>query len=301
MKIAMHTEDRERNNGLIFVVISSIIRGFQGFFVRVTQWTENHTMPLTFFRLAIPALVVYVALLVRGKRITGIFTKEKLPVHGTSLFVALRMSFFFLGYAYADLSSATVVFFASGIFLTLLEPWVFGEKFSKRTAWVALLGFLGVLIVFFDQTISLRDTKFLGLVFMAMAGVLIIVEIILKKKFVARVSSVEWVFYQGFVSSIFLSPVLFFFPWPTAEVWPWILLFAIVIGVFGFVLDMAAYRRVRISDLSIARYVEPMSTMMVGFFIFHEQFTWNKILGAAIVFTSVYLTFKRKPKQLSPQ
>ncbi len=287
-------DESERKKGLLMIVASSLLRGFQGFFVRITQWTPNHTIPLTFFRLAIPAILVYFYSWIIGKRIRGIFSRDKWPVHGTSLFVAIRMSFFFLGYQYADMSSATVVFFSSGVFVTLLEPYFFGEKLSRRTLFAALLGFVGVIVIFLNQTISLQNTKFLGLVFMALAGLLVIFEVILKKKFVKRVSSVEWVFYQGLLSSVVLFPLVFLFPFPTLAVWPWIILFAVVIGTFGFALDMGAFRRVRISDASVTRYIEPVATMLVGFLLFHEAVTWNKILGAVIVFTSVLIVIKKK-------
>ncbi|MDO8566085.1 MAG: DMT family transporter [Candidatus Moranbacteria bacterium] len=287
--------------GVLELVLASLIRGFQGFFVRVTEWTPNHIIPLAFFRLSVPAALIYVYLFLTGRRIRGIFTKEKLPLHLISLLTAIRMSFFFLGYAYADLSSATLIFFASGIFITLLEPFFLKEKFSRQTLWLALLGFVGIAFVFLDQTISLKSAGFIGLVFMGISCFLVIFENICKKSFIGRASNFEWVFYQGFVSSLFLSVTLFFFPLPDARAFLWIMAFALIIGIGAFVLDMSAIRKVRISDLSVVRYVEPIATMCVGFFLYNEAITMNKLIGAVLIFSSVYFVFKKQSIQRMEQ
>lgn len=291
------TDTRQR--GISQVVVASLIRGFQGFFARITEWVPYHVIPLSFFRLAIPACAVYAYLALRGNRIRNIFTKEKTPLHITSLVTALRLGLFLAGYVYADMSSATVVFFASTIFIVLLEPLFLGERFRAATLWAALLGFAGVVVVFLDQAVSLHNTGFIGLVFMSASALLVILENFLKKRYVSLVTTTEWVFYQGLISSILFLPSLFFFPLPDPRAFLWILLFAFSIGIVAFMLDISAFRHVRISDLSVTRYIEPTATMMVGFIIFGEAVTAHKIFGALLVFLSVYMVFKQKKEGIT--
>ena len=73
--------------------------------------------------------------------------------------------------------------------------------------------------------------------------------------------------------------------------------FALIIGIGAFVLDMSAIRKVRISDLSVVRYVEPFATMCVGFFLYNEAITINKLIGAVLIFSSVYFIFKKQSIQ----
>lgn len=278
--------------GTYQIFVSSVIRGVsQGLFPKII---EANSILISFFRILIPTVFIYGYSFLKGDRIKDIFSRNKLIFHGVSVLVSFRVILFLTAYQLSSISVATLIFFASTVYISIFESRVMGISFSVRNFALSILSFLaiGFIILKQDVEVAFSNLEFLGYTLMFVASIVVVFENFIKKTLISRLNNTEWVFYQNFMGSVILLPALFLFPLPDIKNLGLLLLFALLVGVIAYVLSVAAMRKLRLTSHRIIGYVEPIVAIAIGALVFSEPITIGFIVVALIVFASIWLSKK---------
>ena len=277
MKLTPYTE----------VLIAAIIWGSAGAFVKIIALPPT---TLAFFRLAIPS-IFFLALFTINK--TPIFNGNNKLILLASTLNTARIFLYFVGFTFATISNAIIIFYTWPIFVTLLETTFLKEKTNNKTYGILLLAFLGILLVYANKEINLTNAEFIGLTAMLIAAMLNAIIITIFKKTSTTYTKYQMIFYQNIVGTIIFIPFLIFtIPLPTIEQTSIAITYATLIGIIAFILFFSAIKKLKASTISLLSYTEVISAIMFGVILFNETLTWNAIAGCILILASIQLLKK---------
>ena len=168
------------------------------------------------------------------------------------------------------------------LFVTFLEPWLFGEKLRGIDVLTALfvLGGLVLIIPDFDFGNNITRGAFWG----TLSGLSFAFLAMLNRKFVQSHPPLLMAFYQNGFAALVLLPFAFLIPWHLGER---DLLLLIVLGVFCTALSHALYisslRRVRTQLASIISSLEPVYGIALAFLMLQETPSLRTLAGGAVI------------------
>lgn len=274
-------------NPYLEVIIAAIIWGSAGAFVKIIALPPT---TLAFFRLAVPS-VFFIALFAIQK--TPVFHGNNKLILFASTINAARIFLYFVGFTYASINNAIIMFYTWPIFVTLLETPLLKEKTSKKTYAFLLVAFFGILLIYADKEINPANTEFIGITAMLIAAFINAIITIIFKKTSDSYSKQQMVFYQNIIGAvIFLPFLLFTAPFPTIEQTGIAITYATLIGIVAFTLFFSAIKKIKASTASLLSYTEVVSAIIFGVIIFHETLTWNAIAGCVLILASIQLLKK---------
>ena len=191
---------------------------------------------------------------------------------------------------FAAISKAIGMLYTWPIFLTVLGIIFLGEKVSKRTKILLLIAFIGILVTYSGETISLDNRDLIGMGLMLGVAILNATVMIIFKKELESYSPTEIVLYENCVGSVIFLPFLFYyFRTLTSEAVVLGTLYGFLIGFVGSTLLYFGSTRIKVSVASILCYVEVISAILFGIIFFNEVVSWNMIIGGCMIIASATL------------
>lgn len=186
---------------------------------------------------------------------------------------------YYLTYQRLSIALATVLTYASSLFVVILARPILGER-VKRVSWIAtLVGFAGIAIAADLTTASISPYVILGLLSAAFsAGIVFLTRTLAQSE--NTVTIMAWI-------GIFVLPPALALAW-----WDWqpltpstfaILLLNGAIGAAGMVLMIEAYAIAEAGVLAPIPYVRIIFAIAFGYFIFQEVPGFSMIVGTIIV------------------
>ncbi|MCC5967956.1 MAG: DMT family transporter, partial [Natronohydrobacter sp.] len=188
--------------------------------------------------------------------------------------------------------------FTMPIWVALLAPLLLGETFTRTRIMVALLGFVGVLIVAQPgtQALSIGHLAALG------SAVGFALNIMLTKR-IMRADGVLCVLFWMSLSQGLMALVLSLwggFTWPSSALWGWIA----VVGVTGL---SAHYALTSALALAPATTVAPMEFLrlpliaLVGLWLYAEALDPFVFLGAGVILLANWINLRKSDAVLPRQ
>ena len=240
------------------------------------------TMLMFRFLFSLPILFC-VALMMRGRSIFHL--TETKPMLVRICFGLSGITLWFLSVKSIPLGQATALFQSSVLFVTLMSPFLLGEKIGPYRGFAVIAGLLGIVVI----TEPLSDSLSFGILFgigaaLAGAGLSIILRKLGKKEHPATVA----VLYNG---SAFLIVSLVLLGFPAQFEMPAFreMMFLLALGVVSSLLQICmtfSYRYCDAVIIATLRYLQVPLAGLGGYFIFSEWLTTAQITGAAIVVSS---------------
>ena len=286
--------DRKLNKKTVGVIEGSfgaIIKGSaEGYFPKIL---DTHILFLKFARSILSTIFIYVYSELNEHKIKNIFARDKLKFHGLSILISIRIILFLIAYKYTNLTIASLIFFAHSLYITLLEGHFLKKKVSYRNIFLVFLN-LGVFAIIIIESISISDgeTFVFGYVIMFISSLFATGEYIIKKAWADELYINEWIFYQNFTPAILMLPLLFFFPPPSFDTFVYILIFGFLVGIVAYSMNFASIKILKISTNRIIAFLEPVTAIFIGIFVFNEPFTALYIVGAIIILMSMFFLDK---------
>jgi drug/metabolite transporter (DMT)-like permease len=248
---------------------------------------------VTFFRMLFGVFPAFV-LCCRGdvpltKRLANLDVKGQ-TLRALTLLGASAL--FFAGLPYVPLGEAVALAYSETLIVILLAPLILKERLTRRGAFAALIGFVGVLLVVRPGG---GESNWLGPLFLllsALCGAFSIVQI---KRIRATDDSATTVLYFTAVGAVVTGCTLVF-NWrtPTVEA----LLTLAVLGCFataGQVLMTMAFRRADAGVLAPYNYTSIVWASLFGYVVWGETIQALSLLGIAlIVGSAIVVAIRRK-------
>jgi len=206
-------------------------------------------------------------------------------------------------------AGVTAIFFATfPLFTALFSRLILAEREISRTGLLGIvLGFLGIVIVFFDQLIQTRFQTIIMLASLAVvvAAVSAGLATVLVKKVARGIPALAVTFHQLFWGSIFLALLsLLFTPLPRSLPSMTALGATFYLGTVGTALAFVLYYRLlqekSAVSISTIGYITPLIALLLDFLVFTAIPPLKTWLGMLIVFLAIYLVNRPGPLPALP-
>ncbi|MBV7273988.1 EamA family transporter [Clostridium sp. PL3] len=208
--------------------------------------------------------------------------------------LAIHWSTFFKSIQVSTVAIGLLTFSTFPVFVTFLEPYFFKEKIKFPDIVIAIITFLGVVLVV--PKFELGNSLTQGVVWGVISGFTYAILSMLNRKYVKEYSSSVIAFYEQFVATIVLIPFLFLQK-PVFDLRD-ILLLIILGTVFTGIshsLFIKSLKNIKTQTAGIISSLEPVYGITLAVFFLREVPNLREVLGGIIILGTVfYSTIKSK-------
>ena len=280
-----------RTKGIALAIITAVMWGIMGMFVRDLSQYRFTNLEISFFRCALAGGAYFVVLTFTNPSALKIDFKGVIIC---LLYGAVAYSISFVSYSVAvskiPVGVATVLMFMSPIWVAILGRFMFREKLKKSklvTIFICLIG--AVLVADFVGSGEVRLNG-IGILAGIINGVGVALQILLPKYF-AKDYERDTLLVYGFLGAalVLLFGIDFRAISSHMGSTPLIPLIWNLFGI-GILCTMVANvacvkstQYVEATTTSILSALEVVVGTLVGFVVFHEHLTWLQMLGAVII------------------
>ncbi len=268
------------------VIIAALIWSLSG---AIIKYLDFPVTTIAFFRVAVPAIILlfYFAMIKEN-----IFSKGSKIMILASFLDALSKIFYFIAFSYTSIVKAIIILYTWPLFVAVFSFIFLKEKIRKIDMICLLLGFTGVIFVYFDN-LRYNPRDLIGLSSMLISAVIFAITVIIYKKESGKYSNIETIFFQNIVGAvIFLPFFLFSSPFPSTNEMIIAVIYGALIGVIGYMFFFSALKRIKASTASSLAYVEVIGAAVLGIIFFKESLNWNMVAGASLITMSTFLLRK---------
>lgn len=223
------------------------------------------------------------------------------------LMFVISNGFSVLSIVYMPSGLGAVVGAISPIWVVLFSFLLFKKvKFKPLTIIGIILGFLGVLVAFFEFVEHILYTNFsLGILYgviSSMTWALATLLTVKQSKDMDPYFSLGW---QMFMSGIILNTISYvsgnFMPYSQVPSEAWLSIgYLIFVGsVIAFGAYIYALKRLPATQVSIHAYINPIVAVLLGDWLMNEKLTLYIVLGTLVTLIGVYLVNNSFKKQLN--
>jgi len=251
------------------------------------------------FTVAAILLLTYVLL----KKISLRVSRKEFGIIAISAFLIYTLDYglIYWGEQYLD-AGVTAIFFSTFVlFTSIWSNFVFRNETFRWNKFIGLLiGFIGILIVFFDQLIL---TRFDHLVMLASLGIVIgaaggAMASVIIKKHLSKMNPFTLTLNQLALGILFLSLMcLGFENTHTIHLNLHIICAVLYLGILGsafaFVLYYRLLQTMSAITLALIVYITPVIAVITDFLVYGEIISLNSIVGMCIIFLGIGLSQKR--------
>ena len=274
-------------NPYLEVILAGILWGTSGIFIKILNLPPT---TISFFRLAIPALILRIYFLIKKKKLK--YSNNKLMLLASSL-NAIRVFFYFVGFTLTSIGNAVIILYTWPIFATILSIIFLKEQISKKNILLLSTAFIGIILIYLNKEISFANKDFLGMSSMLLSAIIYSSTIVIFKKESLTHSKFEIIFYQNLTGAILFLPfIIINRPIPTLPKISIATIYAILIGLVGYTLFFSALKKIKTFTASMLSYTEVISGIIFGIIIFKEILTLNMIIGGILIIMSTTMIKK---------
>jgi drug/metabolite transporter (DMT)-like permease len=272
--------------GIIEVFVASLLFGLLPVVVRFGENLGPYN--LSFFRVAVAALSVYIFILLSRKLTLVPFKYEK----GKLLLFGAIHGFIILGYflavQYLTIASAVLLLYSSSIWIVIFSHFILKEKITKRTLFALAVAFLGVILVVSPQNFFLKESIIGSLCGLA-AGVGMGLVYTLSKTF-KKYDKVSLTFWQNLIAAPFVLPLIFIdLPKFSALDIGIVLLLGSVFTAVPFILIFKGFGKINAQKGSIVIMLDIVFSVIFAWLIFKETPTTLAIIGGILIMVGTYI------------
>ncbi|MFC4723270.1 DMT family transporter [Geojedonia litorea] len=223
----------------------------------------------------------------RKDTITFIISSLFLGAHWVTYFYALKLSNVALG---------MLSLFTFPIITALLEPFFVKIKFDPVHIVLGMMVLLGVYIL--APEFDLENNHFIGILLGLLSAIFYSIRTLILKLHVANYNGTTLMFYQVFILSIVLVPVMFFMETSNIETqYPYILLLALLTTAIGHSLFIKSLKYFEVSTASIIGSMQPIYGIIIAYIFLNEIPSANTFLGGSLILCTVVIESIRSRKR----
>ena len=209
-----------------------------------------------------------------------------------SVFGTLAMLGSFWAVAHLPLATAVSISYSTPLFVTIGAVLLLGEVVRARRWSAVAIGFAGVLVIMRPGAANSTLPHDYFDMLVALAAAAIAAGSYISIKFLARTEPADAVvIYMSLIMTpLSLVPALFFWTWPDAAGWGWVVLTGLL-GTLGQVFMTRAYQAGDVSALIPINFVQLPIVAVGAWFVFGQALDAGTALGAAIIIgANIYIT-----------
>ncbi|WP_455683515.1 DMT family transporter [Thomasclavelia sp.] len=276
-----------KKRGYFLTILSAVIFGFTPILAKITYSMGSNGITMAFFRhlFVIPILFLIIRLKKIPYQIT-IYQLKNICLVGI-IGNALTVGALYTSYSYIQVGSATVLHFLYPMFVSLICFFYYKEKLTKAVKVCLIVASIGIL--FF---IEIGGASFLGLFLALFSAITFAYYMIgIEKLNLQAINPYVLNFYFAIMISISLL-VIGLFSGQLNLVLPlqaygYSLLIAVFTSIIGIICLQQGVRYLGATTASILSMFEPVTSVIFGIIILHEQLTIIKLIGCLIILAAI--------------
>jgi drug/metabolite transporter (DMT)-like permease len=203
---------------------------------------------------------------------------------------AISMNAGFYALSVLPITTASVLFFSTPLFMTALAGPMLGEKVGIHRWGATLVGFAGIVVVVDPSLDGLQFAMLSALVSAALFAVMLIQGKTLSKDDPPGTLMVYFMVMSTLAS---MPPALSHWEWPDTDLW--IVLVVLSVGATARVyFDIKAYAVGEASAISVFQYLRLITIAFAGYLVFAEIPDERTIIGAGLIVASTLYIAQRE-------
>ena len=296
----MNTNSNTPNNkARLQLVLSMSIFGTLAVFVRNISVSSGE---LALYRAILAALLIGSYLLTTPKKGTpsthsgskntdllfGICTKKELFL---LLFSGMAMGFnwilLFEAYKYTSVSAATLSYYFAPIIVTVVCPFLFHEKLTKKQILCFVMSTLGVFLITGIPDFQNMGRDTIGILF-GLSAAVFYATVILLNKFIKNVAGIHRTFLQFLAAIVTLIPYVactggFHLGSLDSKGWVNLLIVGLVHTGITYCLYFSSLKELPGQEAAILSYVDPLMAVVISVTILGESISLPQIIGGILI------------------
>lgn len=281
-------------NPYLGVMIAVSFGAFNGVLVK---WLGLEATLITFFRVAIPALVLFLFLKFY-KKIKLFKPGYKLMLTG-SLLNAIRIFLYFLAFSYTTVSNGVIMLYTWPIFSSIFGSIFLKEK-NRLLEWLLIIfAFLGVGVMMSNQNVSLENKDLIGMLIMLGSAAVWGLTLIIFKKRSDEYSPTESIFWQNLLGAFLFLPFIFIHGSSLTLEKSLVAIthYGFLVGILAFILIFTALKKLKVLHFSLTSYWEVIAGVLFGVIFLGDILTFNMAVGGLMIILAGIGLITHKNKQ----
>jgi drug/metabolite transporter (DMT)-like permease len=280
-----------KNKSLMEIHIAVFLFGLSGLFGKLLSLPS---MIIVLGRVFFSSVFLLIIMLYLKKDIKLKQRKHYFYLLVMGVILAIHWSTFFQSIQLSTVAIGLLTFSTFPVFVTFLEPYFFKEKIKLSDIVIAVITFIGVVLVI--PKFELANSLTQGVAWGIISGFTYAILSMLNRKYVKEYSSSVIAFYEQFAATIVLIPFLFLQKpvFQLRDILLLIILGTIFTGI-SHSLFIKGLKNMKTQTAGIISSLEPVYGIIFAVFLLREIPTLREILGGIIILGTVfYSTIKSK-------
>ena len=295
----MNTNPNNINKARLQLIVSMSIFGTLAIFVRNISVSSGE---LALYRAVLAALLIGGYLLITSKKgdssadigskntslLFGICTKKELLL---LLFSGMAMGFnwilLFEAYKYTSVSAATLSYYFAPIIVTVVCPFLFHEKLTKKQILCFVMSTLGVFLITGIPDFQNMGRDTIGILF-GLSAAVFYATVILLNKFIKNVAGIHRTFLQFLAAIVTLIPYVactggFHLGSLDSKGWVNLLIVGLVHTGITYCLYFSSLKELPGQEAAILSYVDPLMAVIISVAVLGESISLPQIIGGILI------------------
>lgn len=293
-------QDNSRRMGIILVLAGGICWGFIGIFVQ-SIGPAIDPITLSIMRLGLASIIMLPVIVFHsGVKALAISSKQLafFALFGFGYWTIYQI-LYFSSIQLVSAATAVVLLYTAPFFIIILAKLFLGEEITRRKVIAAVLGIVGISIMFGVWAINPARGMMLGGLMALGSGFCYATYYIYVKKALVNTDPVVTSFYSmlfGFLflllaaMSLFRERIVFE---PSLTTLLLVLGLAGISTTLGVTLNVLGMKRIEAGEAGILALIEPITTLTVSRLLFGSSLTGWQMAGAALILAGAYMIYKR--------
>lgn len=267
------------------LIVSMAIFGTLAPFVRNIPVSSGE---LALYRAILAAVLIGVFLLA---------TRQKLPLKqaGKELVLLLLSGMamgvnwilLFEAYRYTTVAISTLSYYFAPVIVTLVCPFLFKEKLTKKQLLCFLMSTLGLALVIGITDLGSGGNDAVGVAF-GLGAAVFYAAVILLNKFIKGIAGIQRTFLQFLAAIVILIPYVAL----TGGVslgsmngtgWACLLIVGLIHTGITYCLYFSSLKELPGQEAAILSYIDPLVAVIIGVLVLGEPLGWQQLLGGGLI------------------
>ena len=221
--------------------------------------------------------------------------KIQIPLVLSSIFMAAHWITYFYALKLSNVALGMLSLYTFPVITALLEPIFLKTQLKTTHIYLGIVILLGLSIMAPD--FNLENSNVRGILFGLFSALCYSIRILILKKIVKNYHGSMLMFYQTFVITILLIPVVFLMDVSGFQSqFPYLLILAIVTTAIGHSLMIHSLKFFSASTATLISSIQPVFGILIAFIIVNEIPSLNTIWGGLLILSTVGIEAIRSKK-----
>lgn len=258
------------------------------------KWLTLSPVDIVFARAFFACIVLAMLLVVCQKQDLSTTPFRLIALFITGVMLAFHWVSFFAAIQVSSVAIGLLTFAAFPIFVAMMEPWLFGEKYTRATVIQTCITVAGIYLLL--PNAEYANHIYLGIVLGLASALSFAILTLLNRKFVADVKAKQVACYQnGFAALVLLPFINLFTVSISISQWQLLILLGVVFTALSHTLFNFSLKRLSGQTASIAVSLEPLYGIVAAYFLLGEFVSMQMMVGGSmILFANIWAMYVKR-------